>query len=722
MFLAVFLITNVSADVVINEIMYNPPGADTGREWIEVYSNDSINISGWKFHEAGVSHGLNPVNGSWILDGYAVIAESPEKFMDDYPLFNGTLLDSSWSSLSNTGEYIAIQDGSSCVIDELNYSAGLADGNGMSLERLGEEWHESIENMGTPGRKNSVSEDKIKKVTCNISLNIYTPKVIFEYGEEFFFKIIVEQESSEENEILLSRQVLSGSGDAVKEYSPLTTTIIRKKTLKYSPNIGPGAYLIKANITPLECYDPDLEDNHDELLVFIRSPEDKGYNHSIAICINEIFPDPAGDDDAPIPGGEFIELYNKAESPSDLSGFYLKDSAGHKLYITDTTTTDGTVIEPGGFLTAYMNGFSGFLNNEGFEEVYLYDEEGELIDMVSYTGSKESLSWASENGLWPYKVPSPNMKNPAGDVRMESSFKIIGLEGTGPDNESEFGDTIKARIHIYKGNTTKSSIKLYVEDDNYRISGITKASLHDKYTNYSLTLPIQVKPNCNEKYPDGDYYVKAGWTSLSKEEDSYRIRLKGINENNCDKMYVEKEPRRGTLEHSLVEAPGSIEPYKDFTIKVELTNNDAKDHLATIHSYVYRGSKSYSGERDSNGKTVLVRAGSTKEVELKNSVEDAEPGDYNIKVKIKREDQKTEKEITQPIRLLEKKDESEEIFGKKEEVTEVKGKSQDGSIILESIRQPKVIYESSSARSKKLAMFLIMGLLVVYSSLLTWKR
>jgi ABC-type glycerol-3-phosphate transport system substrate-binding protein len=34
-----------TGDININEIMYNPPGADTNHEWIELYNNDTTDIN-----------------------------------------------------------------------------------------------------------------------------------------------------------------------------------------------------------------------------------------------------------------------------------------------------------------------------------------------------------------------------------------------------------------------------------------------------------------------------------------------------------------------------------------------------------------------------------------------------------------------------------------------------------------------------------------------------
>lgn len=440
-----------------------------------------------------------------------------------------------------------------------------------------------------------------------------------------------------------------------------------------------------------------------------------------SIIINELLPDPSGDDNAPIPDGEFIELYNPGDDTIELAGLYFLDSADHKLHVSDTTTINGTIIHSKGYLAVYTNGLSGFLNNDGFEDIGLYDPYGNRIDKVTYSGSGESMSWALVNSLWKYRLPTPDEKNPSNDVTAESSFRIEGLEDIDENDKIEFGDIIKVKFYVYKGNTTKSSIKLYVENNGERISKIAKAELPDKYTNYTLVLPLQLNQNCNQEYDDGDYYINLGWTSSSQIEDSFKIKVEGIDDNNCNRICAEAKPKKGALINQLTESPLSVESNRDFNVKVELTNNDESDHMVDIYSYIYRGSKCYSPDREANKKSILLRAYQTKEVELENLVSGAEPGDYNLKVRIKRDDQKTEKEITKPIQVLQQSVvEPVEVKETQEKTALSEEGNEDYATILESAKQPKIIYESPSEKSKKLAVYFFMGLLVAYSSLLTY--
>jgi hypothetical protein len=150
-----------TGDIILNEIMYNPPGADPDHEWIELYNNNSedIDITGWKFYEGGTNHGLTCAQGSMVISsgGYAIIAENATAFLTEHPECNCTVTDSSFS-LKNTGEYIAVKNATLDIIDEVTYNASWGgDGNGKTLERNATGgWEESRVDGGTPCRRNSV--------------------------------------------------------------------------------------------------------------------------------------------------------------------------------------------------------------------------------------------------------------------------------------------------------------------------------------------------------------------------------------------------------------------------------------------------------------------------------------------------------------------------------------------------------------------------------------
>lgn len=89
-------------------------------EWIEIenQSEEPVDLTGWKFFEDDVNHKLTVVAGDATLapNERAVIADVADVYRADHPDFVGTLFDSSWDSLSETGEEIALKDATGLVV------------------------------------------------------------------------------------------------------------------------------------------------------------------------------------------------------------------------------------------------------------------------------------------------------------------------------------------------------------------------------------------------------------------------------------------------------------------------------------------------------------------------------------------------------------------------------------------------------------------------------
>lgn len=129
---------SMNAQIVINEILYNNPGADS-LEFVELYNTTAtpINLNGYEFSDKSASFILNsshviPANGFFVLAS------------DSSAFFNGTGLNAdvdlpgSWSFYNST-DTIRIKDNTGNLIDIVGYDDGspwptAADGSGPSLE------------------------------------------------------------------------------------------------------------------------------------------------------------------------------------------------------------------------------------------------------------------------------------------------------------------------------------------------------------------------------------------------------------------------------------------------------------------------------------------------------------------------------------------------------------------------------------------------------------
>ena len=125
----------------------------------------------------------------------------------------------------------------------------------------------------------------------------------------------------------------------------------------------------------------------------------------------------------------------------------------------------------------------------------------------------------------------------------------------------------------------------------------------------------------------------------------------------------------------------------------ELINNDDEDYDIEIWSYIYKGNKAYSGERESNKQSFVLDYADNKIIKLNNIIEKADLGDYNLKVRIRKNNQKTTKDMTESIIIKSSViEEGESLFQEKE--------------IEESWLEPSIseaiVYESTSFKSENI--------------------
>jgi hypothetical protein len=127
------------ADMVITEVMYDlESGSDSGREWVEVHNSgpSTVTLPDWKVFENGANHKISAIGDAVVAPGaYAVIADNPEKFKNDWPAYSGLLFDSAFS-LSNEGETLILRDSALRDASSAVFSSGIGgNGSGDSLQR-----------------------------------------------------------------------------------------------------------------------------------------------------------------------------------------------------------------------------------------------------------------------------------------------------------------------------------------------------------------------------------------------------------------------------------------------------------------------------------------------------------------------------------------------------------------------------------------------------------
>jgi len=159
----------VSADIFINEIMYNPAssqaGGDASGEWIELFNNGTliVNLTGWKINDDT----FDPINispGEHIVIAERLVAGVGQNSFEAYWGNNDTVwnasdgfnaTDSTIFSFNDNADTINLINSSGDIIDQLVYddSSG-GDNNGKTLVLYKGSFTESGLENGTPGANN----------------------------------------------------------------------------------------------------------------------------------------------------------------------------------------------------------------------------------------------------------------------------------------------------------------------------------------------------------------------------------------------------------------------------------------------------------------------------------------------------------------------------------------------------------------------------------------
>jgi hypothetical protein len=171
--------------------------------------------------------------------------------------------------------------------------------------------------------------------------------------------------------------------------------------------------------------DTNTRDDFEEL----SSPNPGTNPHTVVM--NEIMPNPIGDDDEKMPGGEWVELYNYGEFDVDLSDWKLENDKGDDLKITEENTSSGSlIIGKGEFLVIYRNGDKDFNLDDDGDELRLIDEQGLIKDSHKFESTLEGKTIARfPDAVGPWIDPDPT-----------------------PGDENEMNDNVLLEQILYAGN------------------------------------------------------------------------------------------------------------------------------------------------------------------------------------------------------------------------------------------------------------------------------
>lgn len=373
---------------------------------------------------------------------------------------------------------------------------------------------------------------------------------------------------------------------------------------------------------------------------------------------SEVMYNPLGSDT----GFEWVEVYSN-DSLEITSCKFLEAGVNHGITLSSNGTSSYFVIAdvPSKFLgnysyngTLYDSAFS--LSNTG--EALSFVCDGITIAFVNYTDialegdtlqfiSSEWVSGVASPGYLGLKTEVPNETLPEAVNESVSFIKIDKV-----DANVTFGSVLDVKFTAHKGDTSKYAVYVWVDG----ASDKSQVNMYTKLSDGTFTIPVQLRPNCDGRYDEGDYTLRISGLGV---EVNASVHVSGINTKLC--KVVEKTvtkttgsscPATSSFEYSLVGYPTAVLVGLEFKTLVKIVNNYDYEIPVKVWSYVYRGSKTYSGEREENMISFDLDSGDEKIIELKNTVEDALSGDYKLKVLINKKDQKTNQELTSDISIF----------------------------------------------------------------------
>lgn len=377
----VFLFSNFAQSdaqsIIISEI-----GASeaSGYEWIEIFnaSENAIDLTGWKFFEADTHHGLTLVQGeNMILESgeYAVITQNNENFFAQYPDVPVTTFDSSWGTLNESGEAIALKNADGDTVEQFTY----IEAPDFSLERIDltsndyseANWKEHPDS-NTVGAQNywhtaspdpepeETNEAPVAVITVSSSSVAIGSQVTFDASASTDDADITAYEWMIDNDII--------STEVTTSYPFATTgTFTALLTVTDAENLSSTTNTL---ITVTDIATPTPTSTTSSTIPTIKQ-----------LYINEFLPNPTT-------GTEWIELSNASSSSIDLIGYTLHDGAGQLA--APTSTIDGL-----GFAVVELS--SSKLNNGG-DIIMLKNNDGETVDNIAYGDWEGSSISAPEKG------------------------------------------------------------------------------------------------------------------------------------------------------------------------------------------------------------------------------------------------------------------------------------------------------------------------------------
>jgi hypothetical protein len=682
----------VSADVLISEVMYAPSDFSGGstNEWIELYNNQntSVNLSCSFYGDMWENITFPPF-------GFFLIARNQEIFSATYDR-KADISHGFSRGLHNIGERID----TNCT-PQFDYTplTIYANRNNFTLEmREDGTWGESLVPGGTPAKENSIWE--LSTEFADLHITEFMPNPFGGDDERKPRGEWVELHNGGTKSLQLNGLVLKDKDEDNELY------IAQNKLMESSLLLLPDEYLVV-----YRDHDSDFALNnydYEEVRLFVEETLIDSTNYAGSTegmswsKIDEVWYATQ-----PTPGTK--NVYREG------CDWQLDIEINNAIFQSDQLEFTVRAVRLFGFPEHItVRGQIEDIFGVPIKEYQPWTDKS-IVTTASKTYSPNLREGTYQVSMW-FQNLTCDDSSPANNKvtkliainpqyqQIDSSIHIEELL-TGRDEKVKWGEQFKAKINVYKGDESRHAVYLYVEEDGKRLSQTTKFNLYEAFRNYTLTLPIQLLYDCDEPRADDTVSVVLEAFGLRDETE---VRLSDHADEVC---YIPNTTKKISGEaYQVTSMPDSTTPGDEVPIRIQLLGDD-DPHKYSVWSYLYRGNACYScregtTERTDNLQEVSLQPFEAAVLDFLLPVDTSlEEGEYKLKVKFNKDQQKTDKELTEEIMVL--------VPQGTEDHVETTGSVEEREIIVRANKEHLtgytgfIAYESSTTKARKVIPYLL---------------
>ncbi len=313
------------AQIVINEVMVDPIGSDTGNEWIELYNplEQAVNVTGWKIKTAGTSFTLD-----YTIPQFTMLPHSFLLIGEEHISNANLITDLNFQNGGDASDGIRLESPDESYYDTLIYDSpninnlpddihnpainfvdNLVSGYSIARKNDGDDTNSVsdwiIAEIGTPGYSNSDFVDfSITDIYINNSgsgIEIHT--------------IIHNLSTIPINTISICIEFLIDN--VCYDLQPLLPFDSDNNSHLYTnfQNLSTGIHKLQVNVLAIE----DVNINNNTQIKYFLIGEFPVYLNEVMHSPNTGFP-------------EWVEFYNSSDSLVSLQNVYIKDDTGTKAF------------------------------------------------------------------------------------------------------------------------------------------------------------------------------------------------------------------------------------------------------------------------------------------------------------------------------------------------------------------------------------------------------